>query len=82
MFGRAAVLPDIVRQIRDAAPSPSGERLAFTALDRMWIASRDIFDNHPLAVNVANVAWGSWGYFNRLAWRGPTDEAKAAFEKP
>ena len=51
------------------------------ALDRNWMASRNIFDNHPLAVNVANVAWGSWGYFNRLAWKGPTDEAKALFEK-
>ena len=30
-----------VRQIRDAAPSPDGERLAFTALDRMWVSSAD-----------------------------------------
>ena len=30
-----------VRQIRDAAPSPSGDRLAFTALDRLWVSGAD-----------------------------------------
>ncbi len=30
-----------VRQIRDAAPSPSGDRLAFTALDRLWVSDAD-----------------------------------------
>ena len=30
-----------VRQIRDAAPSPDGERIAFTALDRLWVAGAD-----------------------------------------
>ena len=30
-----------VRQIRDAAPSPDGERLAFTALDRLWVSDAD-----------------------------------------
>ena len=36
------------------------------ALDRNWKLSRNIFDDHHLAVNVAYVAWGSWGYFGRL----------------
>ncbi len=30
-----------VRQIRDAAPSPDGERLAFTAMDRLWASEAD-----------------------------------------
>ncbi len=30
-----------VRQIRDAAPSPSGDRVAFTALDRLWVSGAD-----------------------------------------
>ena len=30
-----------VRQIRDAAPSPGGGRIAFTALDRLWVADAD-----------------------------------------
>ena len=30
-----------VRQIRDAAPSPDGDRIAFTALDRLWVAAAD-----------------------------------------
>ncbi len=30
-----------VRQIRDAAPSPDGAMLAFTALDRLWVSDAD-----------------------------------------
>jgi Tol biopolymer transport system component len=30
-----------VRQIRDAVPSPDGTRLAFTAMDRLWVADMD-----------------------------------------
>ena len=30
-----------VRQIRNAVPSPSGDRLAFTALDRVWVSAAD-----------------------------------------
>ncbi len=30
-----------VRQIRDAVPSPDGGRLAFTALDRLWVSEAD-----------------------------------------
>ena len=30
-----------VRQIRDGQPSPDGSRIAFTAMDRLWVADRD-----------------------------------------
>ncbi len=30
-----------VRQIRDAVPSPDGRRLAFTAMDRLWVSDTD-----------------------------------------
>jgi phage baseplate assembly protein gpV len=30
-----------VRQIRDAVPSPDGQRIAFSALDRLWVAAID-----------------------------------------
>ena len=33
------------RQIRDAVPSPDGSRLAFTALDRLWVM--DYPDGEP-----------------------------------
>ena len=44
------------------------------AIDRNWESSRDIFENHPLAVNVTSVAWGSWGYFGRMGWSKPSEE--------
>jgi hypothetical protein len=50
------------------------------ALDRNWEASRDIFENHPLAVNVANVAWGSWGYFKKFQWKDVSPEVLAKWE--
>ena len=55
-----------VRQIRDAAPSPEGDRLAFTALDRLWVSLADGSD--PERLTAANMsehfpAWspdGDW----------------------
>ena len=55
-----------VRQIRDAAPSPSGDRLAFTALDRLWVSQAD--GSNPERVTGADMsehfaAWspdGDW----------------------
>ncbi len=38
----------VVRQIRDIAPSPDGKRLAFTALDRLWVM--DLPDGTPKRV--------------------------------
>ena len=37
-----------VRQIRDAVPSPDGSRIAFTALDRLWVAGADGSDPRRL----------------------------------
>ncbi|MDE2874529.1 MAG: amidohydrolase family protein [Gemmatimonadota bacterium] len=37
-----------VRQIRDAVPSPDGARVAFTALDRLWVANADGTDPRRL----------------------------------
>ena len=37
-----------VRQIRDAVPSPDGSRIAFTALDRLWVAGADGSDPQRL----------------------------------
>ena len=37
-----------VRQIRDAVPSPDGARIAFTALDRLWVANADGTDPRRL----------------------------------
>ncbi len=45
-----------------------------TAIEANWETSRDIFENHPLAVNVTAVAWGSWGYFGRMGWGEPSPE--------
>ncbi len=61
--------------------SPEMKERAHKALDRNWEASRDIFENHPLAVNVANVAWGSWGYFKRFQWKDVSPEVLARWQK-
>ena len=55
-----------VRQIRDAVPSPNGSRVAFTALDRLWIANADGADPRRLTDaehSEHHPAWspdGSW----------------------
>lgn len=41
----------IVRQIRDARPSPDGKRLAFTALDKLWVM--DLPSGMPRRVTAA-----------------------------
>ena len=50
------------------------------ALDNNWLVSRDIFENHHLAVNVATVAWGSWNFFGRYYWSEPSPEIRAKVE--
>ncbi len=52
--------------------SPEMKERFQIALDLNWENSRDIFYHHPLAVNVSNVAWGSWGYFKRFGWKSPS----------
>jgi Tol biopolymer transport system component len=63
-----------VRQIRDAVPSPDGKRLAFTALDRLWVA--DLPGGTPRRVTTQEVgeyypAWSPDGA--SLAWTTWTD---------
>jgi hypothetical protein len=50
-------------------------------MDNNWLVSRDVFENRHLAVNVATVAWGSWGYFRRFGWTDPSEEAKRQVEQ-
>ena len=50
-------------------------------LERNWENSRNIFENHFLAVNVANVAWGSWAYLPRFGWKGASEEMLKKWEK-
>ncbi len=49
-----------VRQIRDAAPSPDGERLAFTALDRLWVADADGGDPRRLTGDERSEHFPAW----------------------
>ena len=63
-----------VRQIRDAAPSPSGDHLAFTALDRLWVSGAG--GSHPERLTAADMsehfaAWspdGEWIAYS--TWNG------------
>ena len=43
------------------------------ALDQNWLASRTVFEENHLAVNVATVAWGTWAYFARFGWSEPSE---------
>ncbi|MEZ4421837.1 MAG: amidohydrolase family protein [Gemmatimonadota bacterium] len=67
-----------VRQIRDLAPSPDGRRLAFTALDRLWVANADGSQPRRLgSLDVAqqHPAWspdGAWIAFS--TWDGATGQ--------
>ena len=51
-----------------------GSHRLHAACDRNWKSSRKIFDNHHLAVNIPNVAWGSWEYFGRFGWKPPSSK--------
>ena len=70
-----------IYRVNDAWQAEGGGRLTDEVrerfrgpLERNWEASRNIFENHFFAVNVANVAWGSWGYLPRFGWKGPSEE--------
>jgi hypothetical protein len=56
-------------------PNDTKQRIR-KALDNNWLVSRDVFENHHLAVNVATVAWGSWSYFGRFYWSDPSPEVR------
>jgi Tol biopolymer transport system component/imidazolonepropionase-like amidohydrolase len=49
-----------VRQIRDAVPSPDGRRLAFTALNRLYVASADGSSPRPLTAGTASEHYPAW----------------------
>ncbi|NIQ85809.1 MAG: hypothetical protein GTN83_13545, partial [Acidobacteria bacterium] len=49
-----------VRQIRDAVPSPDGGRLAFTALDRLWVANADGSGARRLTDSNASEHFPTW----------------------
>nr|NIP78685.1 amidohydrolase [Gemmatimonadota bacterium]NIQ53227.1 amidohydrolase [Gemmatimonadota bacterium]NIU73373.1 amidohydrolase [Gammaproteobacteria bacterium]NIX43603.1 amidohydrolase [Gemmatimonadota bacterium]NIY07792.1 amidohydrolase [Gemmatimonadota bacterium] len=49
-----------VRQIRDAVPSPDGERLAFTALDRLYVSDADGGDARRIGPDDASVHFPTW----------------------
>ena len=63
-----------VRQVRDGAPSPDGSRIAFTALDRLWVAAADGSDAERLtdaAVSEHQPAWSPDGrWIAYVAWDG------------
>ncbi|MDX1393641.1 MAG: amidohydrolase family protein [Gemmatimonadota bacterium] len=76
------------RQIRDAVPSPDGTRLAFTALDRLWVSGSDgsnprrltdadMSEHYPTwSPDGQSIAYATWdgeaGHLYRVAAAGGT----------
>ena len=77
----------IIRKHEANRPTGGGGRLPNEikqairkALDNNWLVSRDMFENHHLAVTVATVAtvaYGNWSYFGRYYWSEPSPEVAA-----
>jgi imidazolonepropionase-like amidohydrolase len=86
----------MVRQIRDAVPSPDGTHIAFTALDRLWVASADGSGAHrvtdqdvsehfpawsPDGQWVAYATWeGDSGHLYRARWNGRGEPERVTVE--
>ena len=66
------------REHRDSGSrlTPEWRQRFQEVLDLNWMVSRDVFENDHLAVNVLCVAWGSWSYFGRFGWKGPSPGAQ------
>jgi Tol biopolymer transport system component len=75
----------VARQIRDPAPSPDGRRLAFTALNHLWVM--DLPDGTPRRLTSLDdgeffpawspdgrwVAFVTWGPSGGHVWKAPAD---------
>ena len=63
-----------VRQIRDAVPSPDGTRLAFTALDRLYVSAADGSDPRRIGPAEGSVHFPAWSPDGRwiayATWEG------------
>ena len=63
-----------VRQIRDSAPSPDGTRIAFSAMDRLWVANHDGSSPRRLTDDEASEHFPAWSPDGRwiayASWRG------------
>ena len=69
-------------EIRDLAPAPDGERLAFVAVGRLWVVDDEEGEARPLTPDSLSVAWPTWSPDGtRLAfafWSGQAGGGDAA----
>ena len=52
-------------------PAKADKAIAKKALDERFAFMREVFQNSPLALNVAYVSWGEDGLWTRLGWKRP-----------
>jgi len=54
-----------------ADPEKADKQAAKRTLDERYALMREVFQKHPLALNVAYISWGEDGLWGRLGWKQP-----------
>ena len=66
----------VVRQVRDPSPSPDGQRLAFAAMDRLYVSDADGSDPRRIGPDDVSVQFPTWSPDGRwlayATWDGET----------
>ncbi|MGD2070681.1 MAG: amidohydrolase, partial [Gemmatimonadota bacterium] len=72
-----------VRQVRGAVPSPDGRRLAFAAMDRLWVAGADGSNPRQVTGSTATESFPAWSPDGRwLAYSTWEDGVGALYKVP
>ncbi|MCZ6918887.1 MAG: amidohydrolase family protein [Gemmatimonadetes bacterium] len=71
----------VVRQIRDAVPSPDGRRIAFTAMDHLYVANADASDAERLTDGEGAEHYPAWSPDGRWIAYATWDDGEGGLRK-